>query len=212
MDIDIPMDASVECADGVCGRSVYLVINPVKQKVTHLVVEETEFPYAERLVPVEWIVQTTANLIQLKCTKEELAKQEPFIETEYVKPEPEELLALSTPYLGAPYADRYYLWPYAMPEVPVEHKQVPPGELAVRRRARVEASDGDVGRLDEFLVDSKTGHITHLILREGHLWGQKDVIIPVSDIDHIEEDTVYLKLDKRGIEALPAIPIHRWGF
>ena len=34
------------------------------------------------------------NLIQLKCTKEELAKQEPFIETEYVKPEPEELLAL----------------------------------------------------------------------------------------------------------------------
>ena len=61
MDIDIPMDASVECADGVCGRSVYLVINPVKQKVTHLVVEETEFPYAERLVPVQWIVQTTAT-------------------------------------------------------------------------------------------------------------------------------------------------------
>jgi len=212
MDIDIPMDASVECADGVCGRSAYLVINPVKQKVTHLVVEEAQLPYTERLVPIEWVVQTTANLIQLKCTKEELAKQEPFIETEYVKPGPQELLALSTAYLGAPYADRYYLWPYAIPEVREEHKHVPPGELAVRRGAQVEATDGTVGQVDEFLVDPETETITHLILREGHLWGQKDVIIAVSDIDHIEEDTVYLRLNKRGIEALPAIPIHRWGF
>jgi sporulation protein YlmC with PRC-barrel domain len=215
MDIDIPMDASVECADGVCGRSVYLVINPVKQKVTHLVVEEAQLPYTERLVPIEWVAQTTANLIRLKCTREELAKQEPFSETEYVKPDSSEL-SVSPVYLGAPYIDpymdRYYVWPYAIPDVRVEHKHVPPGELAVRRGAHVEATDGKVGRVDEFLVDPETEYITHLVLREGHLWGQKDVIIPVSDIDHIEEDTVYVKLDKHGIEALPAIPIHRWGF
>jgi sporulation protein YlmC with PRC-barrel domain len=215
MDIDIPMDASVECADGVCGRSVYVVIDTVKQKVTHLVVKEAEFPYTDRMVPVEWIVQTTANLIQLKCTKEELAKQGAFVETEYIKPEPVELLAQPM-YLGAPYVGGYYAWPYAIPEaagyVTMEHKHLPPGELAVQRGAHVEATDGRIGQVDEFLVDPETEHITHLILREGHLWGQKDVIIPISDIDHIEEDTVYLRLDKRGVEALPAIPIRRWGF
>ena len=68
----------------------------------------------------------------------------------------------------------------------------------------------DVGRVDEFLVDRETEHITHLVLREGHLWGQKDVTIPVSEIERIEEDTVYLKLDKEEIERLPSIPVRRW--
>ena len=30
---------------------------------------------------------------------------------------------------------------------------MPPGELAVRRGSHVRATDGDVGRVDEFLVD-----------------------------------------------------------
>jgi hypothetical protein len=43
-------------------------------------------------------------------------------------------------------------------------------------------------------------------MREGHLWGQKEITIPVSAIARVEEDTVYLKLDKAGVEALPAVP------
>jgi sporulation protein YlmC with PRC-barrel domain len=73
----------------------------------------------------------------------------------------------------------------------------------------VEATDGHAGRVDEFLVDPANGHITHLVLREGHLWGQKDVTIPVAQIDRIEDGAVYLKLDKESIGALPAIPIRR---
>ncbi|MFN2166188.1 MAG: PRC-barrel domain containing protein, partial [Anaerolineae bacterium] len=60
-----------------------------------------------------------------------------------------------------------------------------------------------------FLVDPSTGHITHLVLREGHLWGQRDVTIPVSQIDHFDDDSVSLALDKDSIEALPAIPVRR---
>jgi sporulation protein YlmC with PRC-barrel domain len=73
----------------------------------------------------------------------------------------------------------------------------------------VEATDGHVGRVDEFVVDAGTGHITHLVLREGHLWGQKDVSISISEIGRIEADVVYLKLDKAGIDALPTIPVQR---
>ena len=54
-----------------------------------------------------------------------------------------------------------------------------------------------------------TGHISHLILMEGHLWGKKEVAIPVSAIDRIEEDTVYLKLDKEAVESLPSEPVRR---
>jgi hypothetical protein len=45
--------------------------------------------------------------------------------------------------------------------------------------------------------------------REGHLWGEKHVTIPVSQIGRIEEHTVYLKLDREQVEALPAIPVRR---
>ncbi len=68
---------------------------------------------------------------------------------------------------------------------------------------------GRVGRLDELLVKPTSARITHLVVREGHLWGQKDVTIPIEQIDRIEEDGVYLKLDKHGVVALPTTPARR---
>jgi hypothetical protein len=46
-------------------------------------------------------------------------------------------------------------------------------------------------------------------MRERHLWGTKDVIIPLSAMDDTHEDTVFLKLDKRQIESLPIFPLQR---
>jgi len=114
-----------------------------------------------------------------------------------------------------PDEEEYLLWPYVVLEtrtVLAECKRIPPHELAVRRGAQVEATDGRVGTIDEFLVDPQNGHITHLMLREGHLWDKKDVAIPVSEIEHIGEHTVYLKLGKQAVQALPAIPVHRHYF
>ena len=112
--------------------------------------------------------------------------------------------------MAFPYAVRDRQGETELIDVPSE--AIAPDELAVHRGARVKASDGDVGQVDEFLVEPKSGCITHLVLREGHLWGQKDVTIPVSEIDrqHEEEGVVYLKLDKQAIEALPGVPVQHW--
>jgi sporulation protein YlmC with PRC-barrel domain len=107
----------------------------------------------------------------------------------------------------------YYYLPYVTPEitvqVPVEHRQIPLGELAIRRGTRVEATDGYVGKVDEFVVNPKNSHITHVVMREGHLWGKKDVIIPISAMGETREDTVVLKLDKHQVESLPTFPVNR---
>jgi sporulation protein YlmC with PRC-barrel domain len=207
--MDIPINVDVQCADGLCGRLTHVVIHPLTQQVTHLVVREAETPHTERMIPVALVAETTPNLVRMGCTRDELAKMEPFIETEYIWTKGSGVEQLPVGYVPG----EYVLWPYVVPEqteyVPVEHKRIPPGELAVRRGAHVEATDGRVGQVDEFLVDPANGHITHLVLREGHLWGQKDVTIPVSQIQRIEENVVYLNLDKHSIEALPAIPIRR---
>jgi sporulation protein YlmC with PRC-barrel domain len=199
--MDIPINAEVYCADGLCGRSTYAVLNPITKRITHLVVKGYNFPHTEFLVPVELVIESTPREIHLDCTRAELTRMDPFIETEFVRSEIPQ-------FTMGPCMMR----PYYVPETQIftlEHEQIPPGELAVHRGAEVKATDGHVGRVDGFLVDPKSEHITHLVLREGHLWGRKDVTIPVSQIDHIEEDTVYLELDKASIEALPSIPIRQ---
>ncbi len=201
--MDIPMNARVQCADGPHGRTVRVVINPLTRQVTHLVVASDELLASQYLVPIELVIGTSPELVRLRCTKEQLEKQPLFAEMM--------LLPGNVPFY--PYAAGEYLeWPFVYPEpgfVIAEEEHVPPGELAMRRGARVRATDGDIGRVDEFVIDPATESITHLVLQEGHLWGRKDVTIPVSAIDRIEEETVYLKLDKQAIEALPAVPVKR---
>ena len=201
--MDIPISAEVQCSDGSAGHTVCVIINPVTERVTHVVVKEKGFPYLERVVPLELIAESTPQHIRLRCTRRQLAILKPFLEIEYDQ--------YDRPYFAYE-VDEYRLWPYVTTEalpIPIELERIPPGELAIHRGSQVRASDGRIGRVNEFLVDPGSGHITHLVLREGHLWGQKDVTIPVSEIDRIEEDEVYLKLNKHGIEQLPAISVRR---
>jgi uncharacterized protein YrrD len=230
-DMKIAVNVEVECVDGSCGQSTRVVLNPVTQQLTHLVVEIERFPRAERMVPLDKLVETTATMIRLSCTKEELKAMPDFFEHHYVRVEklPDYLAdgagagLMSLGFGGSSALDHSYgpgmlmALPYAVParhyesEVKdVKGESIPPDELAVHRGASVEASDGQVGHVDDFLVDQESGHITHLVLREGHLWGQKDVTIPVAQIAREEENAVYLKLDKQAIGALPAIPVQRW--
>jgi sporulation protein YlmC with PRC-barrel domain len=209
--MEIPLNAQVECTDGVCGRSEYVLINPIIDQVTHLVVKEDASPNTEYIVPVDVVSETIADTIRLRCSKAELEKMDPFIKTEFIE---EKVTEKSVNYGGGLYqASSFYFMPYVIPgmtvQLPVEHRQIPPGELAVRRGTRVEATDGYIGKVDEFVVNPENGHITHLVMREGHLWGQKDVIIPLSAMGDTREDTVFLKLDKHQIESLPTFSLNR---
>lgn len=200
---DIPVNAKVACLDGhSAGRSTGVVINPASGRTIYLVVEETQAPPTLRLVPVEQIVELTPQIITLDCTATDLAKMPPFVKTEFIEVE-------IPYYLGDGYANSYFV-----PEsetIIEEGEHIPPNELAIRKGASVEASDGLVGRVDGFLIDPTNGFITHFILRQGHVWGQTDIAIPVSEINYFSDDKVYLKLDKQGIEALPGIPIKVWA-
>jgi sporulation protein YlmC with PRC-barrel domain len=196
---DVPLNADVKCTDGSGGKSTYVIINPTTQQVTHFVVKEKRSCHTERLVPVDRIKETTHDLIRLRCTKGELAKMEPFIEIEFAQRN----ISYVDPVVSLSQMRSCVV--SKTTAVPVRHARIPPGELAVHRGAHVEATDGHVGRVDEFLVDPTTRNITHLVLRERRLGGRKEVTIPVSEIDRLEEETIYLKLDKRAIESLPAI-------
>ncbi len=72
--------------------------------------------------------------------------------------------------------------------------------------AKVRARDGQIGLVGGLISDESGDNVTHLVLQEGHLWGKAEVAIPVSAVDRVEGDTVYLKLDKAALEKLPTLP------
>jgi sporulation protein YlmC with PRC-barrel domain len=199
--MEVPLNVEVHCTDGRCGRSTHIVLNPATEQVTHIVVRERRPSSVERLVPVLLVDRTAAEVILLDCTRKEFAALEPFNQTEFVYGDlPHHA---SDPSLTL-------VWPYVVSAKRVvddKIRPIPPGELAVRRGARVEATDGRVGRVDLFLVDQGSGYITHLCLREGRLREGKQVCIPVAEIDRIEERIVYLKVDKEAVASMATAPV-----
>jgi uncharacterized protein YrrD len=195
--MEIPMNAQVECADGYAGHSVCVIINPVNERVTHLVVTEGGLLTPQHLMLIELILDTSHEAIRLKCTRSELQKLELFTETEFLP--------------GS--NDDAFLWPYFANLDPgivvVEHECIPVDELAIRRGDAVYAQDGRIGRVDEFLIDAKSDVVSHLVMRVGHLWGHKDVTIPVDKIQRFEAHTVYLRFTRKQVEQLPTVTVKR---
>jgi sporulation protein YlmC with PRC-barrel domain len=206
--MDIPLNVEVRCVDGACGKSTAIIVDPKTQQVTHVVVEADGTRY---LVPVEALAGSTSDQIQLRWTREELSAAARFekVALDEDGATPLEVLAMPGASMAWPYGmdGDYMLEAAAAAYMPVE--QIPSGERAIHSGAYVEATDGGVGQVEEFLIDPATGRITHLVLRKGHLWGKRDVTIPVKQIDRVEDDVVYLKLDRAAIEQLPSVPVHR---
>jgi sporulation protein YlmC with PRC-barrel domain len=198
--MDIPIDARVYCSDGFVGRAMLVIINPTTNKVTNIVVKEQQEPHTGRLVPMRYVVETDDDQIRLSCRRERLQDFREFVQTEYVRAD-----------LPVREGRTWFtLQPFVVPAwIATKHASIPRGELGIRRGARVTARDGRVGRLDEFAVEATTGGITHLIMRSGHLWGQEEVAIPVSAIERIEEDRVFLKVDRKEVEALAGVQEQR---
>lgn len=199
--INIPINAEVTCTDGSCGESTVVIVNPVNRSITHVVVRANWLPHNEYLVPVDQIAETTPDTITLNCARGEFEQLELFVEMRF------EPGAQLMPDYGW---DTMMVWPYTVPEtytIPTGPEQIPHGEIAVRKGTYVEATDGPVGQVDELLVDPASGAISHLVLREGHLWGKKVLTLPLSEIDRVDDDNVYLKLDQAAVAALPAVPV-----
>ena len=80
---------------------------------------------------------------------------------------------------------------------------VPLGETEVGRGEHVHALDGEIGQVEGFLVDPDDHRVTHVLLQEGHLWGRKEVAIPMSAVTGVENG-IRLSMTKKQIEDLPS--------
>ena len=200
--MEIPMNVSVLCEGKTVGRSLYVVINPITTEMTHFVVRDAEHPHVERMVPLSYVNGSSHDEIVLNCSRDRWRHLEPFENTEYIK--------VQVPhYEGSGFAWPYLTTSYKTVQVPVKNPRIPLHARDVHRGARVVAVDGQIGHVEEFIVDPESHHITHIVLAKGHLWGEKDIVIPMAAIKDFDEERVRLTIDRAAISKLPTVPVHR---
>ena len=199
-ELKLSTHATIQCLDGPGGEVIYLLVNHITNEITHLVMRDAGPPHTERLAPVDLVVESSEETIQINCQQKELGDLEPYNFVEFIDAQ------------KTPSDENVLFWPYVIPEthrIAIDGKQIPPHELALRRGAKVEATDDEIGTVNEFLVDPKSGHITHIVIKEGHFWEAKEISIPTSAVQHISEKRIYLNINKGAVEQLPEIPIRR---
>jgi uncharacterized membrane protein/sporulation protein YlmC with PRC-barrel domain len=200
---NLSLNAKVICQDGLAGKSTHLVVNPATGQITYVVVQREDDH--EYVVPVDKVTDTGVKRIVLNCSIEELKQFTPYEEVHYVHND------------SKTYENADLVLPYSVPMatdfIELDESNIPADQVAINRGTGVEATDGWVGNVDEFIVSPKSGKITHLVLREGHFWGKKTITLPLTTVDRVFDDTVYLKIDKATLKELPTVPVRRtWGF
>jgi hypothetical protein len=59
-------------------------------------------------------------------------------------------------------------------------------------------------RVEGFVVDPVHHQVTHILLKEGHLWGRKEVAIPVSAVASLDAG-IRLNITRKEVEDLPPL-------
>jgi len=157
------------------------------------------------------LVDATTGEIRLRCTISEFEKLDSAEETQFVP---------GTRGYASYGPEQVLCWPYASlgggPSVPgdivagvsqtVTYDTVPLGEVAIRRGERVHATDGDIGQVHGLVINPRNHHVTHVLLQEGHLWGRKQVAIPISAVTGVA-DGIRLNITKHAVQDLPPVEI-----
>lgn len=196
--------SAVTCTDGPGGEITQVVVDPVRRQVTHLVVEPRHRLGLGRLVPLSLVagVEAGSGEVTLSCTTADLEHLAQAEEQRFL-PEVDGWLGYNP--------GQVYAWPHyglSMPTVPLAtvEETLPPGEVAVFRGDHVRATDGDIGQVKGLAIDPATNRVTHVLLAEGHLWGRKEVAIPVADVTSVD-DGIEVRLTKRQIQDLPPVEV-----
>jgi sporulation protein YlmC with PRC-barrel domain len=203
MPTEFTMGARARCTDGFCGVVSRTILDPATETITHLVIEPRHRHESGRLVPVE-MLDETAGEVTLRCTLAEFGALEPAEEIdpasgEYGGGQAATVPGFSMQGEGMPSPASTGL---GLHEPMVVSHMVPIGETEVQRNEHVHAVDGWIGQVEGFVVDPADHTVTHILLKEGHPWGRKQVAIPVSAIKSVT-DGIRLTITKKQVEDLP---------
>lgn len=203
----IRLNQPVSSTDGPFGELADVVVDPITNTVTHLVVEPHHRHYQARLVPLS-LVEFGEEAITVNLDEQHLRSLQRVAESDFVPVSQaidlgsewdvgvEHIMAWSySPYqydLGAPSLSDY---------TTIDYDRIPKGECEIRRQSDVTSSDGHVlGIVDSLIVDGD--HIDGVLVQTGVIGFRHRVALPISIVEWVRNDEIRLTIDKDTFKRL----------
>jgi PRC-barrel domain len=214
---------TIEAMDGDIGSVQDLCFDDQSWTVRYVVVDTGAWlPGRQVLIsPFAFQAVPGASRLRTSLTKKQI-EDSPSLDTD--RPVNRQREVEFAQYYGYPY---YWGGPYrwgalAYPELPINPQQPSPVELEMLARERedgdpnlrsardvmgyyISATDGDLGHVEDFLVDDETWAIRYIIVDTRNWLPGRRVLISPEWIQKVswEDSKVYVDLSKRHIEAAP---------
>lgn len=220
--VRLELGSRVQCSDRAYGELGDIVVDPRTRRVTHVIVQPHNRHDEARLVPIDRVHEHDQPGILVDYTAAELAQGEPVQRSAFVSlgerpvEDPrwdvgtQDILVLPNYQSLAPGAVGPAVPSAALGNHVAEvYDRIPRDSSEIRRESVVISADGHgLGRIDGFVVDA-TDAVTHLVLEHGHLWGKRDISIPIGAVKTITTDRVQLTISKDEVGELPSLSNHR---
>ncbi|HTX00891.1 MAG TPA: PRC-barrel domain-containing protein [Acidimicrobiales bacterium] len=209
--------AEVVCSnDGERGRLVQLLVDPVGRTVTHLVVEPLSRDGVSRLVPVDLALGSPdgeAGLLSDGRGDHGGAPAADAAPGEEGVPGADSAGGARAEGAGSATAiwlqcsgqEFLALRPAEPERPPTADEPMPAGEVEIGEGAHLEATDGRIGQVEGLVVDPADHRVTHVLLREGHLWGQRQVAVPIASVADLGAEAIQLLVAKDEVRSLPGV-------
>lgn len=222
----LELGSPVNCVDGAYGELSDVVIDPSTRRVTHLVIQPHHRHDEARLVPVARATSGSGDeaSISLDSTLAEINELEPISKSAYLRlgefpvEDPDWQIGIQEVF-ALPYYES--LSPEGLgtsmqpldydPHVTVNYDRVPKDEIEIRRGSAVTSSDGErLGHVEGFVLDDEH-KIASFVLEHGHLWGKREMTVPIGAVARIASDEVVLSLSTKEVGSLKSHGVRRWG-
>lgn len=199
------------------GKVNRFVIDPLTDKVTHIVVQKGGLFAEDKVVPFNKVNLADEHDIVLKESIGDFNDLPPFEETHFVQAAGQDVNAPTPddpPHLRV--VPAYYWYPPAgYMEVPgsgigyenwpqIQTKQnIPEETVALKEGSTVVSSDGrHVGNIERLVLDRESNRVTHFLISQGLLFKDRK-LIPAHWVRSLEEDKVHLAVSADVLETLP---------
>lgn len=196
--MNLEIGAEVLGPDGKLGTLTHIVIEPLGERVTHVVILRGGLHPWEKVVPTERLTRTEGARVWTDLPLAEMDAFPDYIAFSGEAPAPASPSDLPmgdlrpaglfwpTTVLG------WYL-PSHQTHTPAHaHANLPPGTHGLRSGTEVHCRDGKIGRLDEVLYDEESGRATGMVIRKGFIF-VRELEAPIDWVEAID-DTIRLNV------------------
>lgn len=208
------LETPIQLADETECELLDVVIDPAHKVVTHLVVSLAHRQRLSRLVPIDDAQVDSSGVLGITASRDDFERY-PYVESSTFVGIDEPIAVEDGWEIGI---ERVLTLPSFSSELPgmgmpfdsfveVAYDVIPEHTVELRRESVVYLDGGDrCGHVEGFVIASG-GNVTHVVLRRGHLWGKRDISIPIGSIKRIGLDEVHLRLTQDEVDRLPHVPV-----